>query len=137
MVIRMLYAWRHQAPEFEVWGSGRPIREWVYIEDAAAILTAALSLGEEIDEPINIAQNHGYSIQETAAMIARAIPYDGVIQFNTHYQDGDPQKIMDDRKFRCFFPDFQFTDPMAAICKTVNYYKSVLADDLMASRMVS
>jgi GDP-L-fucose synthase len=137
MIIRMLHAWRNNEPAFEVWGSGRPIREWVYVEDAAAILTAALSLSEEIHEPINIAQNRGYTIQESAAMIARAIPYHGVITCNTCYQDGDPQKIMHDQRFRCFFPNFQFTDPCVAIGKTVNYYKTVLFNDLEISRMAS
>ncbi|MGH8119444.1 MAG: hypothetical protein ACRESK_02395 [Gammaproteobacteria bacterium] len=70
-------------------------------------------------------------------MIAQAIPYNGVIKINTHYQDGDPQKIMHDKRFRGFFPDFQFTDPFAAICKTVNYYKTVLFNDLQISRMAS
>jgi GDP-L-fucose synthase len=137
MIIRMLQAWRNHEPAFEVWGSGRPIREWVYVEDAAAVLTAALSLSEEVDGPINIAQNHGQTIQESAAMIARAIPYHGAIRFNTSYPDGDPQKIMHDERFRRFFPDFQFTDPSAAIRTTVNYYKAVLFHDRKTSRVAS
>ncbi|HEY5863952.1 MAG TPA: NAD-dependent epimerase/dehydratase family protein [Candidatus Tectomicrobia bacterium] len=137
MIIRMLHAWKNHEPEFEVWGSGRPIREWVYVEDAAAIITAALSLSEEVHEPINIAQNQGYTIHESAVMIARAIPYNGVITCNTHYQDGDPQKIMHDQRFRRFFPHFQFTDPGVAIAKTVNYYKTVLCNEQNISRMAS
>lgn len=135
MVIRMLQAWNNNEPAFEVWGSGRPIREWVYVGDAAAILTAALSVREDLHEPINIAQNHGYAIQESAAMIARAIPYNGVIKCNTHYQDGDPQKIMCDARFRRVFPDFQFTDPFEAICKTVEYYKTAFFNGLEIRRV--
>ena len=134
MIIRMLHAWKNNDPEFEVWGSGRPIREWIYIEDAAAILTAVLSLDKAIQSPINIAQNHGYAIHESAVMIARAISYRGVLTYNTHYQDGDPQKIMDDAQFRRVFPTFQFTDPFAAICNTVHYYKTVLFPDLKMRR---
>jgi len=70
-------------------------------------------------------------------MIARAIPCHEVITCNTCYQDGDPQKIMQDHRFRCFFPNFQFTDPLAAISKTVNYYKTVLFNDLEISRIAS
>jgi GDP-L-fucose synthase len=130
MIIRMLHAWKQNQPTFEVWGSGCPIREWVYVEDAAAILMTALALSEDIHEPINIAQHHGYAIRESAAMIAQAIPYTGVITYNTHYQDGDPQKIMCDTRFRQIFPTFQFTDPCAAIGKTVHYYKTVLFNEL-------
>jgi GDP-L-fucose synthase len=126
MIIRMLHAWKNQAPTFDVWGSGQPIREWVYIEDVAAILTATLSLREEIHTPLNIAQQHGYAIHESAAMIAQAIGYTGAITFNTQYQDGAPQKIMHAKNFRHVFPHFTFTDHFAALCKTVAYYKSVL-----------
>lgn len=129
MIIRMLQAWQQRAPTFEVWGSGRPIREWVYVEDAAAILTAALSWPEPRPEPINIAQNHGYTIAESARMIARAIGYQGTLTFNTRYPDGDAQKIMHNGNFRRLFPTFRFTEPYDAICRTVNYYKAVLCGD--------
>ena len=51
-------------------------------------------------------------------------PQDSVADWK--YQDGDPQKIMHDEKFRQVFPHFTFTDHFKAICKTVDYYKSVL-----------
>lgn len=126
MIIRMLRAWQQHEPTFEVWGSGRPIREWVYVEDAAAILTAALTWPEPCHAPINIAQHHGDSIAASARMIARAIGYHGTLTFNTQYADGDAQKIMHDATFRRLFPTFQFTAPDAAIRQTVTYYKAVL-----------
>jgi GDP-L-fucose synthase len=126
MIIRMLQAWQQQEPTFEIWGSGQPIREWIYVEDVAALLTAVLTWPEPCHEPINLAQNHGYSIAESARMIARAIPYHGTLTFNTQYPDGDAQKIMHNEQFRRRFPAFQFTAPYEAIEKTVHYYKTVL-----------
>lgn len=53
--------------------------------------------------PVNVAQNKGYSIRESAQMIARAIGFEGELTFNTKLQDGDPVKIMDDKEFRKHF----------------------------------
>jgi GDP-L-fucose synthase len=134
MIIRMLHAWKHNEPTFEVWGSGRPMREWVYIEDVAAILKAVLDRGAVYSEPINIAQQQGYTIQESATMIAQAIGYEGEILCNPYYPDGDAQKLMHAGRFRQSFPHFQFADHFTAICQTVAYYKTLLFVDPHPSR---
>lgn len=134
MIIRMLRAWQNNDPIFEVWGSGKPIREWVYVEDAAAILASAISLPQGSDELINIAQSYGHAIRDSAAMIARAISYKGVITFNRQYQDGDPHKVMDDERFRRLFPDFRFTPLYEAIQRTVSYYKEALFNEYADAR---
>jgi GDP-L-fucose synthase len=127
MIIRMLAAkWNHSS-QFEIWGTGTPIREWIYIEDVVNLLTEALTLDVDLRHPINLAQKHGYSIRSSAELIAKAIAYKGKLVFKTEYQDGAPQKIMDDQQFKRVFPSYQFTDHYAAICKTVDYYQSVLS----------
>ena len=47
-------------------------------------------------------------------MIARAIPYHGMINYNTHYQDGDPQKIMCDTKVS---PGFSYVSVHRPLCR--------------------
>ncbi|MEK7684065.1 MAG: NAD-dependent epimerase/dehydratase family protein [Verrucomicrobiota bacterium] len=126
MIIRMLLAHRQNQPEFEIWGTGQPLREWGYIDDIVAILKGALTLEADLTYPVNIAQNKGYTIRESAELIAQAIGYQGGLIFNAHYQDGAMRKILDDRKFRRLFPDFQFIDHQEAIRRTVDYYRSVL-----------
>ena len=86
----------------------------------------SLSIEEDLTYPVNIAQNHGYSIKESAMMIAEAIGFKGKLTFNTKYQDGAPKKVLEDTRFREFFPDYQFTDHEEGIRKTVAYYKIVL-----------
>jgi GDP-L-fucose synthase len=126
MIIRMLEAERQGLRQFEVWGTGTPIREWIYIDDVVALLIKALGLDLDLLYPINLAQRQGYSIRESAALIAKAIGFEGEIVFRAEHQDGAPQKILDDRQFRRIFPDYQFADPYRAICTTVEYYRSVL-----------
>ena len=91
-----------------------------------ALLTQGMSINEDLTYPINIARNKGFSIKESAEMIAESMGYRGKLIFNTKYQDGDPVKILDDARFRKVFPNFQFFDHQTGIEETVNYYQSVL-----------
>jgi GDP-L-fucose synthase len=127
MIIRMLEAKQKNLPHFEIWGTGTPIREWIYIQDVVKLFILALNL-EAVDllHPVNLAQKHGYSIRASAELIAWAIDFKGQIVFRKEYEDGARQKILDDRRFRRIFPDYQFTDHYQGICQTIAYYQSVL-----------
>jgi len=126
MIIRMIKANREGKSEFEIWGTGNPVREWAYIQDVVKILEFALTLEQDLTYPVNIAQNKGYSIRESAELIAKSIGYQGKLVYNTNYQDGAPSKVLDDKKFRKFFPDYKFVDHEEGIRNTVKYYESVL-----------
>lgn len=126
MIMRMIQARREHAPRFEVWGSGKPVREWGFMDDIVEIMSRALEMNEDLVYPVNIAQNHGVSIQETAEAIRQAVGYEGELWFNTKYEDGAPRKILDDHRFRKLFPDFKFIDHQEAVRRTVAYYETAL-----------
>jgi len=126
MIIRMILAKRMNEEEFEIWGTGSPVREWGDIRDVARVMIEGLSLDADLTYPVNIAQNHGYTIKETAEFIAAAVSFKGKLVFNPKYQDGAPRKILDDKKFRSLFPSFTFSDHQQGIKDTVAYYNSVL-----------
>jgi GDP-L-fucose synthase len=130
MIIRMIKAQDEGEKEFEIWGTGNPIREWAYIDDVIEILKRALLIQEEITYPINIAQKKGYSIKESAEIIANLIGFKGNLTFNTKYQDGAPCKVLDNGRFQQLFPEYRFVDHEAAIKKTIEYYKYLLKGDL-------
>lgn len=126
MIIRMLRAKSEKLPEFTIWGSGRPMREWIYVKDMAQMLVYAIDMEEDLVDPINIAQNKAYAINETAGMIKKLTGYEGVLKFDTKYQDGAPTKQLDDKFFRRKFPKFTFTDIQEGIKETIAYYRKVL-----------
>lgn len=126
MIIRMLQAKKNKQPKFEIWGTGKPKREWIYVKDFAKMLVNAINLEDNQIKPINIAQNKAYSIEETAEMIRQQINYNGKLVYNTSYQDGDPIKILDDKLFRKKFPNFVFTNIDEGIMQTIKYYKKIL-----------
>lgn len=127
MLIRMIEAQKKGDASFEIWGTGSPIREWAYIDDVVKILVASIDMTADLLEPVNIAQNKGYTIKESAHFIAEALGFKGELIFNTKYQDGAPVKILDDHKFRQLFPDFVFFDHRKGVALTAAYYQSILS----------
>jgi GDP-L-fucose synthase len=123
MIIRMIKAFRSKENSFEVWGTGKPIREWSYIKDVVNFLIIGLTTNIDLIYPINIAQNKGHSIMDSANIIAKSIGFEGKLIFNDKYQDGAPVKILDNTKFKSFFPDYTFFDYIDGI---KNYYMSIL-----------
>lgn len=125
ILIRLIQAQRKGDKTFEIWGTGKPTREWGYIEDVAKILVNSLDRGEQV-YPVNFAQNKAYSITNIAEIGAKALEYDVQLTFNTKYPDGAPTKILDDRMFRAGNPDFKFTPLKIGIANTIEYYKKIL-----------
>jgi len=126
MIIRLIQAQRNREKEFEIWGSGKPIREWGYIDDVIYFLIKGLTIEEDLTYPVNIAQNRGYSIKESAEIIAEVVGYTGKLVFNTHFQDGAEFKILENTKFKKLFPGYTFFDFKKGIQETVNYYTHIL-----------
>jgi len=126
LVIKFVKAKKENAPEVEVWGTGKPIREWLFIKDFARIVRILIESKEKILSPINIAQNHGLSVDELVEIICKQLDYGGTIRKNTKYQDGSPKKVMDDTLFRQWFPDFSFTPFIEGLSSTISYYNDIL-----------
>lgn len=125
IIIRLLKSKKEGDKTFEIWGSGSPTREWVYIEDVAKILCYSVDNIEEQVYPLNLAQNKAYSISEIAKIAAKALDYNVEFVFNTKYADGAPFKILDNKLFREKYPSFNFTPLNEGIKNTIDYYKKI------------
>ena len=124
LISKFVKAERTDQKRLEIWGSGVAIREWLYARDfgriVASIINDPYMIG--LDEPLNIAQNFGLSVKELVRLIQRSFQFKGEIYWDTNMPDGAPKKVMDDRKFRKVFPNFEFTDFETGIKATINYY---------------
>lgn len=125
IIIRMIKAQKNREKAFEIWGTGKPLREWVYIDDLARILVQSLDIDEQI-YPVNLAQQKGYSIRDITKVIAKALNYNVKLIYNTKYPDGAPIKILDDSIFRSQYPNFRFTSLEEGIRQTVSYYQKAI-----------
>jgi GDP-L-fucose synthase len=126
LVIKFVKAHKYGEPQVEVWGTGKPIREWLYVGDFAKIIRRVIEREQMFLEPVAIAQNHGLTVTELVEVIHRAVGYRGEVIYNTKYQDGSPKKVMNDARFRRTFPDFEFISFEEALGETIKYYSRLL-----------
>ena len=127
IIMRMIKSKISGHQEFCVWGSGTPIREWVYMADVARLIANIIDNGITcLPNPLNIGQQHGISINDSVDIIKQLLDYPVVVQHDLSKQDGAPVKILGNRLFRQHFPDFDFTDYNTGITKTINYYSKLL-----------
>lgn len=93
LVSRVLSADAKGREEVIIWGSGRPIREWLYVEDAARALILAAET-QNSPEFVNVGTGEGVSIADLAQMIADAVGYNGRLRFDPSMPDGAGEKRM-------------------------------------------
>lgn len=82
------------APTVGVWGSGRPRREFLHVDDCADACVFLLERTTEQDLT-NIGCGTDVSIRELAQTIARVVGYDGELEFDPSMPDGIPRKLLD------------------------------------------
>lgn len=78
----------------EVWGSGVPTREFLYVEDAADGIVAAAERYEG-GEPVNLGTGREISIRDLATLIAERTGFQGSFAWNTTKPDGQPRRALD------------------------------------------
>ena len=127
LVSRYVKAKENGDEEIELWGTGIAIREWLYAKDFGKLLVQVIKNPDIIglSEPLNVAQNFGISIKELIHLIISNFDYQPKIKWDTSKPDGAPKKVMDDRRFRKIFPDFEFTLFDTGIKNTIKYYQSI------------
>src|SRR5439155_231105 len=106
---------------------GIAIREWLHARDFARIVLAVIQNPQMIglSEPLNVGQNFGLSVRELVDLIVAATQFKGRVTYDYNMPDGAPRKVMDDRRFRKVFPDFQFTPLNEGVAATMKYYTSL------------
>ena len=78
----------------EVWGSGTPTREFLYVEDAADGIVAGAERYEG-DEPVNLGTGREISIRDLTTLIAEFTGFQGSFAWNTAKPDGQPRRALD------------------------------------------
>lgn len=90
-------------PSVTVWGSGSPMREFLYVDDMADACLHVMNLPKEVygehvlpmSSHINVGTGKDCTIRELANTIARAVGYQGDILWDTSKPDGTPRKLLD------------------------------------------
>ena len=82
------------AAEIEIWGSGKPRREFLYVDDAAdALVHLMRSYSDE--QHVNVGTGEDLTIDALARMICEVVGYDGKCRYDASKPDGTPRKLLD------------------------------------------
>ena len=107
----------------QIWGTGKPIREWGYVDDAAEGVVLAMEKYDEIGV-MNIGEGKGYTITEIAEFIRDTSGWSGKFVYDKTRPDGAPKKVLDVSKMERVLGWSPITDIKTGIAKTVEWYKT-------------
>jgi GDP-L-fucose synthase len=126
MIRKFVEATDNGDEEVVLWGSGKPTREFLYVDDAARAL---ILMAERYDqsEPVNIGTGRETSIRELAELISAAAGFEGRIVWDTSRPDGQPRRFLDVRRAEERF-GFRAEVPLAeGIRETIAFYRERLS----------
>jgi len=97
LMLRFREALEKGLPSVTVWGTGRPVRDFLFVDDLADACVLLLERHSG-GEPVNVGSGTGVSIGELARLIRAASGYRGEIAFDPSRPDGMPFKVLDTRR---------------------------------------
>jgi GDP-L-fucose synthase len=108
LIRRFHEAKMNAAPEVVIWGSGKPMREFLYVDDMAEASVYVMNLEPDVyaahTDPmhshINVGTGQDVTIAELAQLVGEVVGYRGRIEFDTTKPDGTPRKLLDVSKLR-------------------------------------
>ena len=107
---------------FEVWGSGRAVRQFVFSEDIARVLLEVLETYNE-PETVIVSASAGVTIKELAETIAKVMDFRGEIRFDSSKPEGQLIRVLNNDKFQKLFPKFKFSPLEESLKRTVDWYE--------------
>ena len=121
MLIHKLYLAKKNKTDFTVWGSGKPLREFIYSKDIAKIAEWALE-NYEGTEPLIVSGDDEVSIKDLVGLLVDEFKFKGKVVFDETKPDGQFRKPSDNSKIKELLPDFEYTPFEVGIKETVNWF---------------
>jgi GDP-L-fucose synthase len=107
--------------EVEVWGTGKPVREFLYVEDCAEAIVRAAEVYDDVS-PLNIGCGQGTSIRELVDLVYELSGFEGRVAWNTDKPDGQMVKVLDTTKMRQVLGWSPPTSLREGMRKTIDWY---------------
>lgn len=120
-LIHKCYLAKKNGTPLTIWGSGNPLREFVYSEDMGQLINWATDNYEE-ESPIIFSNSDEISIKELVQAVVEAYDFSGDIIFDKTKPEGQHRKPTDNSKLRSYLPDFEFAPIREGVKKTVDWF---------------
>lgn len=123
-LVHKAYLAQRDGTPFEIWGTGKPLRQFIYSLDLARLFVWALREYEEADPLIlSVDEADEVSIEAVSRMVLEASDFKGEVKFLTDKADGQFKKTASNGKLRRYLPDFEFTPTEVAVRETVQWFR--------------
>jgi GDP-L-fucose synthase len=119
LIQKMHKAKVNNLPEIEIWGTGKPLREFLYVDDLADALLFLMNNYDSKNGLINVGSGIDYSILDIANKIKEITGYTGQFVFDTTKPDGIKQKLLDSSKLTSlgWKPKIEFEEGLRHVYK--------------------
>jgi len=124
LIKKMIDAKLKGESEVVVWGTGKPSREFLYVEDAAEGILLATERYDKPD-PVNLGTGEEITIRELVYLIAELTGYEGKIIWDTSKPDGQPRRCLDVNRAKEEFGFEAKTDFKEGLKRTIDWYRNM------------
>ena len=123
LIMKFVEAKRAGAPHVDVWGTGKPVREWLHVDDGAEAMIHGMDAKPTTDF-INVGVASGISILDMCQLIKELTGYQGDLKLDPSKPDGAPYKTVDGSRGEQLLgwkPEIPFREGVA---KTIRWYEA-------------
>jgi GDP-L-fucose synthase len=121
-LIHKCYLARENKTPLTIWGSGKPLREFIFSRDVAKLTEWVLHNYNE-NEPIILSTSEEVSINDVVGIIVELMNFKGDVIFDSSKPDGQFRKPSDNSKIKNYLPEFQFTPLYTGLKETIEYFE--------------
>jgi len=121
-LIHKCYLARENKTDFTIWGSGKPLREFIFSRDVAKLTEWVLENYTE-NEPIILSTSDEISIKEVVDIIIEIMNFKGSVKWDSSKPDGQFRKPSDNSKIKNYLPNFKFTPIYDGLKETIEYFE--------------
>ena len=122
LIRKFVEAQRSNTPFITAWGTGKASREFLYVEDCAEGIVAAMQ-HYDAAEPVNLGAGREITIRELTELIARLCEFKGEIRWDPSQPDGQPRRCLDTTRAKEYFGFSARTTLENGLAQTIAWYR--------------
>lgn len=121
-LIHKCFLARENKTDLVIWGSGNPLREFIFSKDIAKLTEWVLENYNE-NEPIILSTSEEISIKKVVEIIVEIMNFKGNVTYDTSKPEGQFRKPSDNSKIKNYLPNFKFTTLYDGLKETIEYFE--------------
>jgi GDP-L-fucose synthase len=116
-----MYIAKEENKDMIIWGTGKPLREFIFSKDVAN-LTSLLYENYKGTDPVILSSSEEISIKELVDIMAEIFNFKGNIKFDSSKPDGQFRKPSDNTVIKDLYPDYTFTNIYDGLSESIEWF---------------